>query len=134
MPANILNLAAYSVIDIAEDEHDYHIDAEAKKPPACCPHCRSDNLVGFGRREQMIRDMPMHGRRVGLYIDTRRYRCWACDKTFYELLPEINEKRLIDAAPSRLDRQAGRQAHLRQHRGGSWNRRENRSAGLRGLC
>jgi len=95
MPANILNLAAYSVIDIAEDEDDYHIDAEAKKPPACCPHCQSDNLIGFGRREQMIRDMPMHGRRVGLYIDTRRYRCRACDKTFYEPLPEINEKRLM---------------------------------------
>ena len=95
IPANILNLAAYTVIGIVENEHDYHIDAESVHPPACCPHCRSANLVGFGRREQMIRDMPMHGRRVGLYIDTRRYRCRACDKTFYESLPEINEKRLM---------------------------------------
>ena len=43
----------------------------------------------------MIRDMPMHGRRVGIYIDTRRFRCRICEKTFYEPLPEVNEKRLM---------------------------------------
>ena len=107
MPANILNLAAYAVTGIEENEYDYHIRAEALKPPIACPHCQSDNLVGFGRREQRVRDLPMHGRRVGLYVDTRRYQCRACSKTFYEALPEVDEKRLMT---QRLTAWIGKQA------------------------
>ncbi len=95
MPANILNLPCYKVLGIQENEHDYHIDVETLHAPTFCPHCQSSNLVGFGRREQMVKDLPMHGRRVGLYIDTRRYQCRGCGKTFYEVLPEIDEKRLM---------------------------------------
>lgn len=95
MPTNILNLPCYKVLGIQENEHDYHVSVETVTPPTTCPHCHSSNLVGFGRREQMVRDLPMHARRVGLYIDTRRYRCRSCSKTFYEALPEIDEKRLM---------------------------------------
>lgn len=95
MPVNILNIPAYVVTGITENEHDYHINGEVKQPPANCPHCQSDNLVGFGRREQLVRDLPMHGKRVGLYIATRRYQCKGCVKTFYETLPEVDEKRLM---------------------------------------
>lgn len=95
MPANILNLPAYAVTALQENDHDYHITAEIKQPPTNCPHCRSDNLVGFGRREQMVRDLPMHGKRVGLYVDTRRFKCRGCSKTFYEALPDVDEKRVM---------------------------------------
>ncbi len=37
----------------------------------------------------------MHGKRVGMYIDTRRFRCHACRKTFYEVLPDVNARRLM---------------------------------------
>lgn len=95
MPVNILNIPAYVVTGITENEHDYHIKSEVKQSPTNCPHCRSDKLVGFGRREQLVRDLPMHGKRVGLYVDTRRYQCRGCVKTFYETLPEVDEKRLM---------------------------------------
>lgn len=95
MPANILNLPSYAVISIVENEHDYHIDAEVKQPPTNCPLCQSDNLVGFGRREQLVKDLPMHGRRVGVYVNTRRMQCRACDKTFSEMLPEVDERRAM---------------------------------------
>ena len=107
MPANILNLSCCKVLGIQQNEHDYHIDVEAAEPPTSCPHCRSGDLVGFGRREQMVKDLPMRGRRVGLYIDTRRYRCRTCGKTFYEALPEIDEKRLMT---KRLAQWMGKQA------------------------
>lgn len=55
----------------------------------------------------MAKDLPMHGHRVGLYIDTRRYRCRNCGKTFYEALPEIDEKRLMT---KRLAQWMGKQA------------------------
>lgn len=113
MPANILNLPAYAVRALEENDHDYHISAETATPPRSCPHCRSDKLQGFGRREQMVRDLPMHGKRVGLYIDTRRFKCLPCSVaqgktvTFYEALPEIDEKRLMT---KRLTTWMGKQA------------------------
>ncbi|MHB1606682.1 MAG: ISL3 family transposase [Leptospirales bacterium] len=107
MPANILNLPAYTVTAIDQNDNDYHIDAVVKEPPRNCPHCRSDNLVGFGRREQMVRDLPTHGRRVGLYVDTRRFQCRSCTKTFYESLPDLDERRPMT---SRLVKWVGKQA------------------------
>lgn len=50
-------------------------------------------MVGFGRRENWIRDLPIHGKRVGLSVDTRRFRCKTCGKTFYEFLPNVDSKR-----------------------------------------
>lgn len=107
MPANILNLPSYTVTALQENEHDYHIDAVANDSPKRCPHCKSDNLVGFGRREQMVKDLPMHGKRVGLYVETKRFQCRSCDKTFYESLPDVDEKRMMT---SRLSAWVGKQA------------------------
>lgn len=95
MPANILNLPAYTVTDIEETEHDYHVNVETKSAPQKCPHCYSDNLVGFGRNEQLVRDLPIHGKRIGIYVDTRRYQCRSCSKTFYERLPDVDGKRMM---------------------------------------
>lgn len=112
MPANILNLPAYAVTALQENEHDYHIDAAVKAMPVC-PHCRGSDLSGFGRREQMVHDLPSHGRRVGLYIDARRFKCNPCSinqgktVTFYEPLPNIDERR---AMTSRLTVWIGKQA------------------------
>jgi transposase len=93
MPANILNLPDYKVVRVEETDHDYHITAEVSNPPTACPSCQSDALRGHGRNEQVIRDMPTHGKRVGIYVDTRRWRCLSCGKTFMESLPAVNVKR-----------------------------------------
>ncbi len=101
MPINILNLPAYSVTSFQENDHGYLVRAETVAPPKVCPHCRSDSIVGFGRREQMVKDLPIHGKRVGLYIDTRRFKCMRCSQDqhkkaiFYEALREIDAKRLM---------------------------------------
>ena len=107
MPTNIIHLPAYSVIKVNDTDHDYHIYAEVTGKPAFCPHCDSRSFVGFGRREQLIRDLPMHGKRVGIYIDTHRFKCRGCDKTFYEILPDMDEKRLMT---SRLVKWIGQQS------------------------
>lgn len=107
MPPDLLNLPAFRVLSVETNEHDYHINAESITSSKECPHCHSANLVGFGRREQMVRDLPMHAKRVGLYINTRRYQCRSCTKTFYEFLPEIDDKRLMT---KRLASWIGRQA------------------------
>lgn len=43
----------------------------------------ASNHVGFGRREQLIKDLPMHGKRVGIYVNTRRMKCKSCTKIFF---------------------------------------------------
>lgn len=97
MPANILHLPAFHVTEIKETDHDYHIYTEVLQSLQECIHCGARIIVGFGRREQLIRDLPMHGKRVGIYVDTRRFQCRACNKTFYEPLPDVDEKRLMTA-------------------------------------
>ena len=94
-PPDLLNLPAYRIQHVETNDHDYHISAEIIASPKACPHCQSAALEGFGRREQMLRDLPMHARRVGLYVSTRRFRCKNCGKTFYETLPDADEKRLM---------------------------------------
>jgi transposase len=39
----------------------------------------------------MIRDTPMHGRRVAVYVQARRFRCRDCGKTITERLPDVAE-------------------------------------------
>lgn len=107
MPANILHLPAYVVTNLVENEHDYHIDAEAKQHPTTCQNCGSPDIVGFGRNEQLVRDLTIHGKRVGIYVDTRRYQCRACKKTFYERLPDVDGKRMMT---SRLVKWMGEQS------------------------
>lgn len=107
MTANILNLPRYRVLRVEETEHDYHVYAEVVQSLFFCPVCNSGQTVGFGRRERMIRDLPMQGRRVAIYIDTRRLKCRACERTFYEPLPDVDSKRLMT---SRLLKWVGQQS------------------------
>lgn len=58
MPTNILNLPQYTVTALKEDEHDFHVSADVAQQPLNCPHCQSRDIRGFGRREQLIKDMP----------------------------------------------------------------------------
>ena len=110
MPTNILNLPSYTVTRVHETEHDYSVYATVNILPTC-PACGSDRLHGFGRREQMVRDLPSHGKRVAIYVDTRRFKCLACSQgrvaTFSEPLPDVDDKRAMTA---RLVRWIGQQS------------------------
>ena len=107
MPANILNLPQYRVLRVQETDHDYHVTAEPVDVTAACPHCQSDRLNSWGTREQVFKDLPMHGKRVGIYIDTKRLRCQACGKTFSQTLPLLAENRMMT---DRLVKWIGQQA------------------------
>lgn len=75
--------------EVHEDEYDYHICVETNAAPDSCPYCTSDQLIKFGRREQLVNDLPMHRKRVGVSINAKRMRCQSCNKTFTESLPEV---------------------------------------------
>ena len=111
MPINILNLPSFTVGRFVETEHDYSVYASVASAAASCPTCGGVRLSGFGRREQMVRDLPMHGKRVAIYVDTRRFKCAACStgrvSTFSETLPDVDARRSMT---SRLVKWIGQQA------------------------
>ena len=41
----------------------------------------------------MIKDLPRLCKRSSIYVETRRWRCKHCGKTFYQDLPHVDEKR-----------------------------------------
>lgn len=95
MTTNILNLPQYRVLKVDEAEHDYHIYTEIAAEQVACPHCRSLKIQRWGTREILFKDLPMHGKRVGMYVRARRLRCDECGRTFQEALPALAEKRLM---------------------------------------
>lgn len=103
----MLNLPQYRVLKVDERDHDYHIYTEIAVERTSCPHCRSSKVHRWGVREILFRDLPMHGKRVGMYVRARRLRCDDCGKTFQERLPALSEKRLMT---ERLARWVGQQS------------------------
>lgn len=93
MPANILNLPHFTVTAVNETDHDYRIDVEVATKPGWCLNCNGTEIVGFGRRKELIMDTPSHGKRVGINVDRRRFRCSECGQTFYEVIPGKDAKR-----------------------------------------
>lgn len=93
MPTNILNLPNYKIVRVEENDHDYHISAEISNSPTVCIACGSERLIGHGRNEKVIRDIPTHGKRMAIYVHTRRWRCQDCGKTVMESLPGVNARR-----------------------------------------
>lgn len=91
--SNIINLPDYKVVQVEDHELNYQIQAEVAEPTKFCPHCNNSNIVGFGRREEVVIDIPLHGKRTSIILNRRRYRCQSCSKTFLESVPHKNDKR-----------------------------------------
>lgn len=110
MHINILNLSALRVTAVEEEAHDYHVRAEIVDPPSRCRECGSDRISPWGTREAVIKDLPIHDKRVGIYVQVRRFRCAGCGKTFSESMPAVAENRLMT---DRLVRWIGEQSMRR---------------------
>lgn len=69
-----------------ENETDMMFKVEAIEPPERCPECGFDKLYRHGSRKQLIMDLPIRLKRVGLQLNRRKYKCRKCDSTFWEHL------------------------------------------------
>ena len=76
-----------------ENESDMMFKVEATFPPVRCPQCGFDRLYKHTSRKQLIMDLPIRLKRVGLQLNRRRYKCRECGTTFWERLISIDEKR-----------------------------------------
>lgn len=91
---NILNLPEYNILNVQESDDAYRIEVENIKPPLFCTQCGAkSNLYKHTKRVQLIMDLPMHGKRVGIEVHRLRYKCRECGQTFYEPLPSTDDKR-----------------------------------------
>lgn len=91
---DILNLADWSVLTTDESEYDYRFSVEYKSDRVVCPGCGSvDDHYGHGKLPQLIMDLPIHAKRVGLEVQRKRYQCRSCHKTFMQHLPDVDETR-----------------------------------------
>jgi transposase len=94
---DILNLPGLEIVKTSEDDLTYYITAKTTVPPKCCQYCgiiRANNLSKYGRRRFMYTDLPIHGRRTVVCIERQRYKCLACEQTFFEDLPMMDTKRM----------------------------------------
>ena len=67
-------------------------------------------MVKHATDAQTIRDLPCHGKQVLIQVNRIRYRCKACRKTWFEILPEVDEHR---SATCRLVRYVHQQSLFR---------------------
>ncbi len=91
MPDNILHLPEYQVLDCKTTEDEMHFRVEAPEPLACESCGVQGEFVRFGKKDSSYRDLPIHGKRITLWVVRRRYTCRACGTTFRPKLPEIVE-------------------------------------------
>ena len=90
---DLLQLDDLDLIRVVEEAHDFHIFADLSDETTHCQHCGKYGAIGFGRREQVINDLPRFGKRSSIYVETRCWRCKHCGKSFYEDLPQMDENR-----------------------------------------
>src|SRR5690625_4331908 len=94
---NMLNLKNFKIIEIRESKDDYRFLVEvASPPPSYCPKCGTvANLYKHGKKDQLFFDLPMHAKRVGIFVKRQRYKCRECNETFFEDLSDMDESRSV---------------------------------------
>ncbi|KZR56741.1 MULTISPECIES: ISL3 family transposase [Bacillaceae] len=97
MTTNMLNLPNIKILDMKESEHDYRFLVESTTlSPSHCPKCGTvANLYKHGKKQQLFFDLPMHAKRVGIYVNRQRYKCRECNETFFENLPDMDVNRSV---------------------------------------
>ncbi|CAM5334355.1 TnpA OS=Stutzerimonas stutzeri OX=316 GN=tnpA PE=4 SV=1 [Stutzerimonas stutzeri] len=88
-PNSLLHPLKAQVLGFQEDERDYHFQVEYPDPDACHTCGTVGQLVRFGKKQVKFRDVPMHGKRVSLWVIRRRFQCKSCNSTF---TPPIYER------------------------------------------
>lgn len=92
-PANLLYPLSLVVSDFQQDEDDYQFHVEAPEPETCEACGTVGQLVRFGKKDQAYRDVPIHGKRVTLWVQRRRYRCNSCMSTFRPTMADMDDTR-----------------------------------------
>jgi transposase len=96
----LLNLPSIKVVKTEENEHDYYVYAVPESEPSACSNCAGSSFYGHGTKTRLFMDTPIHGKRVGILLERKRYQCRGCQKTFFQPCRDVSDdhratKRLI---------------------------------------
>lgn len=89
---DFLHLSGLRTLNAQDQGDHYLVEAEGGMVPTACPTC-SSALYRHGSQRQAYMDAPMHGKRVLIEIERKRYRCKVCGKTLFEPLKSMDSKR-----------------------------------------
>lgn len=96
LPGNLLHPLKLDVVGFKEEDHDYHFRVELPEP-SCCQSCGAaeGRVVRFGKDDQAYRDVPIHNKRVTIWMIRRRYKCHDCGSTFRPELRDMDDRRMM---------------------------------------
>ena len=89
---NRIGLPSYEVIGMDDKRSRTQIRVATKLAPEC-PDCGSRQLHSKGRYERKVRHLPYFKLDSEVVVQTRRYRCKCCGRTFVPTLPGIGKWR-----------------------------------------
>jgi len=88
----VLGLPGYQITDIQEREGRVTIGLRYGGPIQC-PDCGSTRLRWKGRRIRRLRHESWGVRHVLLELETRKFRCKDCERTFWQRFPGIRPRK-----------------------------------------
>lgn len=92
--ASFLYLEGWTVTAVQPSSDTYVAEATYDLQPDACPKCGVvGELYRHGIKASEFRDAPVHGKQVIIQVQRRRYRCRACQATFLQPLPDMEEGR-----------------------------------------
>ena len=68
-----------------------HLEVEKSSQVEVCPKCATPSKAVYDRRVAVVRDEPIRGKLVRLYIRKRRFGCRPCRRPFTEPVPGIRK-------------------------------------------
>lgn len=80
----LLGLEDVIVKNVYETEDGCHIELELPRRIHRCPCCAVETDAIHDYRLQIVKDLPVHGRKTYLHLRKRRYACPTCGKRFFE--------------------------------------------------
>lgn len=107
---SLLRLPNLKEIELQENENDMLVKVEClQAPPFVCPKCGDLNATFYkhGNNTIQVMDIPLSGKRVGIKIKRKRYKCRSCEGTFNEVVEGTHEKRkMTDRLVTYIEKQA----------------------------
>lgn len=92
--SNFLNLPNWEVFQVLDTVDGYVAEAAYLPVPDTCPKCGvAGELYRHGKKPTDFKDAPQRGKPVTIRVDRQRYRCQACEETFLQPLPDMDDKR-----------------------------------------
>lgn len=90
---DILNLPKWDVTEVEEGHDEYIIKARYTVQPEVCLSCGviHPKLHRYGTKQQPFRDLPIHGKKVRLLVQRKKWKCLECGSTFFEQLSDLDD-------------------------------------------